>query len=42
MHLTNGSIDNSRPLCPHPQVAIYKGSGDTTNPANFTCGNPNW
>jgi feruloyl esterase len=26
-----------RPLCPHPQVATYKGSGDTNDAANFSC-----
>jgi feruloyl esterase len=41
-HSTSGAIDNSRPLCPYPQTAIYKGSGNTTDAANFTCGNPNW
>jgi len=28
----------SRPLCPYPQKAIYKGSGSTDDAANFTCG----
>jgi feruloyl esterase len=41
-HLTSGSVDTTRPLCPNPQVAIYKGSGDTHDAANFACGNPNW
>lgn len=27
----------TRPLCPHPQVAKYKGTGDTNDEANFTC-----
>ena len=27
----------TRPLCPYPQVAKYKGSGDTNDAANFTC-----
>jgi feruloyl esterase len=27
----------SRPLCPHPQVARYKGSGSTNDAANFAC-----
>ena len=27
----------TRPLCPHPQVAKYKGSGDTNDAANFSC-----
>ena len=38
-------VDNSpakgvafqRPLCPYPQVAKYKGSGDMNDAANFTC-----
>jgi feruloyl esterase len=32
----------TRPACPYPQVAIYKGSGDTNDAANFSCGNPTW
>jgi feruloyl esterase len=32
----------TRPVCPYPQVAIYKGSGDTSDAANFHCGIPNW
>ena len=27
----------SRPLCPHPQVARYTGSGSTDEAKNFTC-----
>lgn len=27
----------TRPLCPYPQVAKYKGSGDTNDAANFEC-----
>jgi feruloyl esterase len=27
----------TRPLCPYPQVAVYKGSGDTNDAANFAC-----
>ena len=27
----------TRPLCAYPQVARYKGSGDTNDAANFTC-----
>ena len=30
----------SRPLCPFPQVARYKGSGSTNDAANFTCSAP--
>jgi hypothetical protein len=27
----------TRPLCPYPQTAKYKGSGDTNDAANFVC-----
>jgi feruloyl esterase len=36
-HLTAGKVDKTRPLCPYPQVATYKGSGDTNDAANFVC-----
>jgi feruloyl esterase len=39
-HFTSNVIDNSRPLCPYPQVAQYKGSGNTTDAGNYTCANP--
>jgi feruloyl esterase len=41
-HSTNGTIDATRPLCPYPQAAIYKGSGDANDAKNFVCGNPTW
>ena len=28
----------TRPMCPHPKVAVYKGSGSTDDAANFECG----
>ncbi len=31
------TADVSRPLCPYPQSAQYKGSGDTNDAANFVC-----
>jgi feruloyl esterase len=37
-HSTNGKVDRSRPLCPFPQVALYKGSGSIDDAANFACG----
>lgn len=37
-----GKVVETRPLCPYPQAAIYKGSGDTNDAANFVCGNPKW
>ncbi len=39
-HLTNGSADKTRPLCPYPQAASYKGSGSTDEAANFICKAP--
>jgi feruloyl esterase len=36
-HLTNGKPDRTRILCPYPQAAAYKGSGDPNDAANFTC-----
>ena len=32
----------TRPVCAYPEVAIYKGSGDTNDAANFKCGKPTW
>jgi feruloyl esterase len=40
IHVTNGVVDNVRPLCPYPQVAMYKGSGSTNDAANFSCKAP--
>jgi feruloyl esterase len=36
-HVTNGQPDRTRILCPYPQVASYKGTGDTNDAANFVC-----
>jgi feruloyl esterase len=36
-HMTDGKTDRTRPLCPWPQVAKYKGSGSIDDAANFTC-----
>jgi feruloyl esterase len=36
-HSTNGAVDRTRPLCPYPQLATYKGSGSIDDAANFTC-----
>jgi feruloyl esterase len=36
-HSTNGTIDRTRPLCPYPQVARYKGTGSIDEAENFTC-----
>ena len=39
-HAVKGVVDRTRPLCPYPQVARYKGSGSTSEAANFTCALP--
>jgi feruloyl esterase len=37
-HSTNGQVDHrTRPLCPHPQVARYIGTGSVDEAANFRC-----
>jgi len=36
-HQTAGKVDRTRPLCPYPQVANYKGSGSTDDASNFVC-----
>jgi feruloyl esterase len=36
-HSTNGQVDKTRPLCPFPQVAKYKGTGSTDDAASFSC-----
>ena len=33
----DGKEDRTRPLCPYPQVAVYKGTGSTDDAANFAC-----
>jgi len=39
-HRTAGKVDRTRPLCPYPQVAKYKGSGSIDDEGNFTCESP--
>lgn len=34
------SPEITRPLCPYPQSAKYKGTGDSNKAENFTCANP--
>jgi feruloyl esterase len=36
-HVAGNNIDMTRPLCPYPQVATYKGTGSTNDAANFSC-----
>jgi hypothetical protein len=35
--IVNGAVTRSRPLCPYPQVARYRGQGSTDDAANFEC-----
>lgn len=35
---SGGVVTRTRPLCPYPQTAIYKGSGSTDDAGNFHCG----
>ena len=39
-HVANNRVEMTRPLCPYPQVAHYKGAGSTNDAANFTCKAP--
>jgi feruloyl esterase len=39
-HLTNDVVDRTRPLCPYPQVAKYKGSRNINKADNFVCKAP--
>ncbi len=39
-HSTNGVTDRTRPLCPYPQIAKWKGAGSTDDAANFVCAPP--
>lgn len=36
-HRTNGKVDRTRPVCPYPAVAKYKGSGSIDDAVNFRC-----
>jgi feruloyl esterase len=38
--IVNGAVTRSRPLCPYPQVARYKGQGSTDEAGNFECRAP--
>ena len=39
-HSIDGKVDRTRPLCPYPQVAKYKGTGSIDDAANFVCRAP--
>ena len=36
-HVTNNVVDRTRPLCPFPETAKYKGTGSTDDAGNFVC-----
>jgi hypothetical protein len=38
--IVDGKAVRTRPLCPYPEVAKYKGSGSIDEAANFTCAKP--
>lgn len=38
--VVDGKTVRTRPLCPYPEVAKYKGSGSIDEAANFSCGKP--
>jgi len=35
--ITNGAVTRTRPLCPYPQAAQYKGAGSADQAENFAC-----
>ena len=39
-HFTGKAVDRTRPLCPYPQMAKYKGTGNTDDAPNFVCKAP--
>jgi feruloyl esterase len=34
----SGATKRTRPLCPYPEIARYRGAGSIDEAANFTCG----
>ncbi len=39
-HTTNRAVDRTRPLCPYPREAQWKGTGSTDQAENFACALP--
>lgn len=39
-HINHGVVDRTRPLCPYPQTAAYKGKGAITDAGSFVCRAP--
>lgn len=40
IHATDRAIDNTRPLCPYPELAVYKGTGSINDAGSFVCKAP--
>ena len=41
LHLvSSGHLDRTRPLCPYPQIAKYKGTPNIKDLENFACAVP--
>jgi tannase/feruloyl esterase len=40
MRVLAAGVCRTRPLCPYPEAAAYKGSGSTQEAANFVCKAP--
>ena len=38
--VVDGKVVRTRPLCPYPQVARYKGAGSVDDAASFACASP--
>ncbi len=38
--IVDGKVIRTRPLCPYPEEAQYRGSGNTDQAANFECRMP--
>jgi feruloyl esterase len=38
--IRDGRTERTRPLCPYPEVATYKGTGSTDEATNFSCSVP--
>jgi feruloyl esterase len=36
-HVNGGRVSMTRPLCPYPQVAQFKGAGSSNDASNFVC-----
>jgi feruloyl esterase len=39
-HVESGETRRTRPICPYPQVAKFKGTGSIDDAANFACAEP--